>query len=211
MVLQSDRLFTFFLYICELYNLYINIYNMNEEIKQIAERLRGLRDVLDVSLEEMAGKCEISTDEYLKIESGSVDISVSLLHRISQAYGIELTTLMFGDEPKMSSYFVTRSGKGISVERTKAYKYQSLAAGFSKRKTDPFMVTVHPKPDGEPVFQNSHPGQEYNYVVSGRMLIQINGKDIILEEGDSIYFNSESPHGMKALDGKEVRFLAIIV
>lgn len=184
---------------------------MNEEIKQIAERLRGLRDVLDLSIEDVAGVCDISPAQYLDLESGTIDISVSVLHRISQAYGVELTTLMFGDEPKMSSYFVTRNGRGISVERTKAYKYQSLAAGFSKRKADPFMVTVHPKPDDEPIYQNSHAGQEYNYVISGRMHIQINGKDIILEEGDSIYFNSELPHGMKALDGKEVKFLAIIL
>ena len=184
---------------------------MNEEIKQIAERLKGLRDVLDISIEDVAGICGISPEEYLKLESGTVDISVSVLHRMSHAYGVELTTLMFGDEPKMSSYFVTRKGKGISVERTKAYKYQSLAAGFSKRKADPFMVTVHPKSDSESIYQNAHEGQEYNYVISGRMQIQINGKDIILEEGDSIYFNSELPHGMKALDGKEVRFLAIIL
>lgn len=184
---------------------------MNEEIKQIAERLKGLRDVLELSVDDVAGVCDISREKYLELESGTVDISVSVLHRISQAYGVELTTLMFGDEPKMSSYFVTRKGKGISVERTKAYKYQSLAAGFSKRKADPFMVTVHPKPDNESIYQNSHAGQEYNYVISGRMQIQINGKDIILEEGDSIYFNSELPHGMKALDGKEVKFLAIIL
>ena len=184
---------------------------MNEEIKQIAERLKGLRDVLELSVDDVAGVCGIAPEKYLELESGTVDISVSLLHRISQAYSVELTTLMFGDEPKMSSYFVTRKGKGISVERTKAYKYQSLAAGFSKRKADPFMVTVHPKPDNEPVYQNSHEGQEYNYVISGRMQIQINSKDIILEEGDSIFFNSELPHGMKALDGKEVKFLAIIL
>ena len=184
---------------------------MNEEIKQIAERLKGLRDVMDITVEDIAGVCGILQDEYLKLESGTVDISVSVLHRISHTYGVELTTLMFGDEPKMSSYFVTRKGKGISVERTKAYKYQSLAAGFSKRNADPFMVTVHPKPDSEPIYENSHAGQEYNYVISGRIQIRINGKDIILEEGDSIYFNSELPHGMKALDGEEVKFLAIIL
>ena len=184
---------------------------MNEEIKQIAERLKGLRDVLELTVDNVAEVCGISPEKYQELESGTVDISVSILHRISQTYDVELTTLMFGDEPKMSSYFVTRNGKGISVERTKAYKYQSLAAGFSKRKADPFMVTVHPKPDDEPIYQNSHAGQEYNCVISGRMQIQINGKDLILEEGDSIYFNSELPHGMKALDGKEVKFLAIIL
>jgi transcriptional regulator with XRE-family HTH domain len=184
---------------------------MNEQIKQIAARLAGLRDVLEVSAEEMAGACNLGTEEYLRLESGTADISVSVLHQIAHAYGIELTTLMFGDEPKMSAYFVTRKGKGIAVERTKAYKYQSLAAGFSKRKADPFMVTVHPKPADEPVYLNTHSGQEYNYVISGRLLLQINGKDLILEAGDSIYFNSELPHGMKALDGQNVCFLAIIL
>ncbi|MDR1102636.1 MAG: cupin domain-containing protein [Tannerella sp.] len=184
---------------------------MNEQIKQIAERLTGLRDVLEIGVEEMANVCNLSADEYLLLESGNVDISVSVLHRIAQAYGIELTVLMFGDEPKMSSYFVTRSGRGVAVERTKAYKYQSLAAGFSKRRADPFLVTVHPKPDGEPMYLNTHAGQEYNYVISGRLFFRINGKDLILEEGDSVYFNSELPHGMKALDGQTVTFLAVIM
>lgn len=184
---------------------------MNEQIKQIAERLVGLRDALEISVEEMAKSCNLTPEEYKRLESGTADVSVSLLHQIAQTYGIELTTLMFGDEPKMSSYFVTRKGKGVAVERTKAYKYQSLAAGFSKRKADPFMVTVHPKPDDEPIYLNSHAGQEYNYVINGRLLLQINGKELILEEGDSIYFNSELPHGMKALDNKDVRFLAVIL
>lgn len=184
---------------------------MNEQIRQIAERLAGLRDALEISPEEMAGVCNLSTDEYLLLETGTKDISVSLLHQIAQAYNIELTTLMFGDEPKMNSYFITRKGKGIAVERTKAYRYQSLAAGFTNRKADPFLVTVHPKPDDETVYLNSHPGQEFNLVLKGRLLLRINGKDLILEEGDSIYFNSELPHGMKALDGNKVRFLAVIL
>ncbi|MDR0430393.1 MAG: XRE family transcriptional regulator [Tannerellaceae bacterium] len=184
---------------------------MNEQIKQIAERLAGLRDALEITPGEMAAACHLTTDEYLKLESGTVDISVSILHQISQAYGVELTTLMFGDEPKMSSYFVTRKGKGIAVERTKAYKYQSLAAGFTNRKGDPFLVTVHPKPNNEAIYLNSHSGQEFNLVLKGRMRFHINGKDLILEEGDSVYFNSELAHGMQALDGEKVRFLAIIL
>ncbi len=184
---------------------------MNEQIKQIAARLAGLRDALELTPEEMGKECHLTPEQYLQLESGTVDISVSILHQIAQAYSVELTTLMFGDEPKMSSYFVTRKGKGIAVERTKAYKYQSLAAGFAGRKADPFLVTVHPKPEAEPIYLNAHPGQEYNMVLSGRLLLQINDKELILEEGDSIYFNSELPHGMKALNGEPVSFLAIIL
>jgi transcriptional regulator with XRE-family HTH domain len=184
---------------------------MNEQIKQIAARVAGLRDVLDVTQQEMANVCNLSIEDYRELESGNADISVSVLHRIAQAYGVELTTLMFGDEPKMNAYFVTRKGKGVSVERTKAYKYQSLAAGFSKRNADPFLVTVYPKSADEPIFLNTHDGQEYNYVISGRLQLQINGKDLILEAGDSVYFNSILPHGMRALDGDKVSFLAVIV
>lgn len=184
---------------------------MNEQIKQIAKRLTGLREALDISPEEIAKACNLSKEQYLLLESGEVDISVSVLHQIAQTYNIELTTLMFGSEPKMNSYFITRKGKGEVAERVKAYKYQSLAMGFSDRKADPFIVTVHPKPEGEPIHINTHDGQEFNLVISGRMLIQINGKDLILEEGDCIYFNSKLPHGMKALDNEEVRFLAIIL
>lgn len=184
---------------------------MNEQIKQIAERLAGLRDALEITPEEMAKVCNLTPEQYMKLESGTVDISVSVLHQISQAYGVELTTLMFGDEPKMSSYFITRKGKGIAVERTKAYKYQSACRrGLSVGKR-----SVHGyRPSGsrrDTDLSDSHPGQEYNMVLKGRMLLQINNKELILEEGDSIYFNSELPHGMKALDGEKVSFLAIIL
>jgi transcriptional regulator with XRE-family HTH domain len=184
---------------------------MNEQIIQIAERLRGLRDALDISIEEIANSCGINTDEYERAESGNEDISVGMLQKISRQYGISLDTLMFGEEPKMSTYFVTRAGKGTSIERTKAYKYQALAAGFRDRIADPFIVTIEPKPEGTPFHMNNHAGQEFNIVIEGRMEICIGEKILILETGDSIYFNAQLPHGMRALDGKTLKLLAIIM
>lgn len=184
---------------------------MDEQIKQIAERLRGLREVLELTAEEISHDCGISTEEYLRAESGEYDISVSMLQKVARKYGVALDALMFGEEPKMNSYFLTRAGKGISMERTKAYKYQSLAAGFINRIADPFIVTVEPKATDEPMCVNSHPGQEFNLVLEGRMMVNMDGKELILNEGDSLYFNSKLPHCMKALDGKTVRFLSVIM
>lgn len=184
---------------------------MDDKIKQIAERLRGLRDVLEITAEDIARDCEISAEEYRLAETGEYDISIGMLQKIARKYGIALDALMFGEEPKMSSYFLTRAGKGTSIERTKAYKYQSLAAGFINRTADPFIVTVEPTPDNEPIHYNSHSGQEFQLVLEGRMLVNIDGKELILNEGDSLYFNSKLPHGMKALNGKTVRFLAVIM
>ena len=184
---------------------------MSEQIKQIAARLRGLRDVLELTEQEVADACQLDVEEYREMEAGTRDLSVSTLQKISRNYGIALDVLMFGEEPKMSSYFLTRAGTGISVERRKAYKYQSLASGFRGRIADPFIVTVEPKPEGTPVQFNSHQGQEFNLVIEGQLLLNINGKELFLNPGDSLYFNSALPHGMLDLDGKPVKFLAIIM
>jgi transcriptional regulator with XRE-family HTH domain len=183
---------------------------MNKQIQEIAERLRGLRDLLDVSAEEMAGVCHVSNEEYIGYESGDNDIPVSALQNISKTYNVELTALLFGAEPHMKAFFLTRAGQGTAMERTRAYKYQSLAAGFVGRKADPFIVTVEPIPESNPMHLNSHNGHEFNYVLEGTMLLSIDGHELTLNKGDSLYFDSTRPHGMKALNGKPVKFLAII-
>jgi len=182
---------------------------MNKHIEQIAERLRGLRDALDMTAESVAGQCGITLEEYLKYESGKSDIPMSFLLTVAQNFGIELTALLSGEEPRMESYFLTRKGKGTAVERTKAYKYQALASGFKNAKAEPFEVCV--EPNDKSIHMNSHAGQEFNFLLEGTMQLRIGNNDLVLEEGDSIYFNSEIPHGMKAIGGKKVRFLAIIL
>ena len=87
--------------------------------------------------------------------------------------------LLFGEEPKMNSYYITRKGCGETVERRDWYKYQSLAAGFSNRKMEPFLVTVQPNPTAE-VHLSSHDGQEFNYVEQGVMELHIDGKIMTL-------------------------------
>jgi len=183
---------------------------MNNQLQEIAERLCGLRELMNVSAEEMAQVCHVSVGEYSGYESGDNDIPVSALQNISRKYNIELTALLFGAEPHMKAFYLTRAGQGTAMERTKAYKYQSLAAGFVGRKADPFIVTVEPAAENTPMHLNSHNGHEFNYVLEGSMLLSIDGHELTLHKGDSIYFDSTRPHGMKALNGKTVKFLAII-
>ncbi|MDD3404715.1 MAG: XRE family transcriptional regulator [Sphingobacteriia bacterium] len=182
---------------------------MDEQIKQIARRLAGLRDSLDLSIAEMAQSIAISQTEYAQYESGNFDIPMSVLCKIAQNFGVETSTLVSGTEPHAQAYFLTRKGKGASIERTKAYKYQDLASGFKNAKSTPFEVTV--EPNDNPMHLNQHEGQEFNYVLEGKLMLHIADSELILSEGDSIYFDAQKPHGMKALDNKEVRFLAIII
>ncbi len=184
---------------------------MEEQIKQIAMRLQGLRDALDLTPEEVASEVGVPVEQYKAMEKGETDLSVSTLQKIAIRFNVSLDELMFGEEPRMNAYFLTRRGTGISVERTKAYKYESLASGFRNRKGDPFIVTVEPKSEDTPIYYNAHTGQEFNLVIQGRLQLNINGKELILNPGDSLYFDSSLPHGMKALNGEPVRFLAIIM
>jgi transcriptional regulator with XRE-family HTH domain len=182
---------------------------MNTQIKQIAERLRGLRDALDLSLAQAAEKCGISETDYARYESGESDIPMSFICEVAETFGIETTALISGNDPHSEAYSVTRKGTGTSVERTKAYKYQSLAHGFRNAKVDTFEVTV--EPCDKPINLNTHSGQEFNLVLEGSMQLRIGANDITLHEGDSIYFDATKPHGMKALNGKKVKFLAVII
>ena len=184
---------------------------MEDQLKQIGERLRGLRDVLDLTAEEVAETIDISVEKYEKIEKGELDITISNLMKIAHKYGVSTEELIFAESPHMKSYFVVRKGQGMSIERTKAYKYQSLVGGFVNHKADVFIVTVEPKPGVRTIYKNSHPGQEFNLVLEGKMELYIGGKTIVLEEGDSIYFDSSKPHGMLAIGDKAVRFLAFTV
>ncbi len=194
----------------KLLTLRFKLYKAMYFIQQIAERLRGLRDALDLGLEDMAGQCGISAAQLEEYESGTVDIPVSFLHSLSSACGVEMTALMFGSEPNMNSYFITRAGRGVKVERTGAYSYQDLAAGFQHRVMAPFMVTVEPSRQEGPLALNSHEGQEFNYVVEGTLEITVAGKANVLNPGDTIMFDARKPHGMRAIGDTPVRMLAII-
>jgi len=183
---------------------------MEEQIKQIADRLREMREVLEIATDDAATTCAVTTEQYLNYESGEIDIPVSILHRMAQKYNFNLSSLLTGEEPLMHSYTLTRKDNGLSVDRQKAYKYQALAGNFQNRKADPFVVSVDPKENANVSF-NTHPGQEFNYLIEGKLKIFIGSKEMILEPGDSIYFDSGIPHGMLAMENKPAKFLAIIL
>lgn len=183
---------------------------INEQIKLMAMRLRSLREDVDMSAAELAEKCGVTPDDIIRYESEESDIPMNFLCNAATALGVEPLELFAGDAPTMTNYWLVRKGKGPVIERQKAYKYQALAMGFKHAKASPFIVTVDPKME-ETMHLNSHEGQEFNLVLKGTLLLNIGGKELILEPGDSIYFDALQPHGMRALNGEPARFFAIII
>jgi len=184
---------------------------MNEQIQLIAERIKELREIAGISAECFAQELNIEPALLLNYESGSTDIPVGFLFKVANRFNMELSALLRGDQPKLHVYAVVRKGKGLNVDRRRQYKYENLAYNFIQKRAEPFIVTVTPEAENLPLEFNSHPGQEFNYVLEGTLLVVVDGHEIILNEGDSVYFDSGYQHAMKALHNQPSRFLAIIV
>jgi len=182
---------------------------MSVQLQQIASRIRDLREIAGLSQEEAAQAFGIETDKYAAYEGGDQDIPVSFLYQIAGKFGVELTAILTGDEPRLHEYCLVRKGRGVDVERREEYKYQSLAFNFIHKKAEPFLVTA--EPDGEEIHLNRHPGQEFNYVLEGTLKIVLDGHELVLQAGDSLYFDATKDHGMQAVGEAPARFLAIIL
>ncbi len=184
---------------------------MKEKMKEIAQRVSELRELSDVNPDEMASYLKIPCETYISYEEGKNDIPASVLYEIAQKLKVDMGLLLTGEETRMHIFTVTRKDNGVRVERRKQYKYENLAEKFIHKKAEPFIVTVKPRIDEGKPNTNSHPGQEFNYIIKGSLKIYIHDNEINLEEGDSIFFDSSYEHAMEALNGKKAKFLAIIL
>ena len=184
---------------------------MKEQIQLIGARIKELREIEGISAESLARELNIESSQFSSFESGDTDIPVGFLYKVAHRFNIELSALLKGEEPKLHVYTIVRKGKGLNVERRKQYKYENLASNFIQKKAEPFIVTVEPIATNSQLEFNSHPGQEFNYVLEGTLMIVVDGHEIVLNSGDSIYFDSGYNHAMKALNNRQVRFLAVIV
>jgi len=179
---------------------------MQEKIKQVASRIRELREIFGVTPAELAGEFQVPEADYRLFESGTVDIPVGILYQIAQRFQVELTTLLTGEEPRLHTYALTRAGQGVSVDRRRDYQYRSLAYNFIHKRAEPFLVTVDPGPD----HFNSHPGQEFHYVLNGTLRVLLDQHELILEAGDSLYFDSSVAHSLTALNNAPAQLVAVI-
>jgi len=185
---------------------------MSDQIGQIAERMKELREVSGVTVESLAKHLGISAETYREYESGCIDMPVSLLYEIAGKFNVELTELLTGERPRLHTYSLTRKGKGVAVNRVEHYDYQSLALNFAHKHMEPLLVTIEPeKPSDPPMETNAHPGQEFDYMLDGTLAVTIDGHELVLNEGDALFFDSHYPHSMRALNDKPAQFVAVIL
>ena len=175
---------------------------MSDPVKQVAMRILDLREISDYTVDKMAEVLNVPVEEYRKYESGEVDMPISFLVMIGEVFHVDMTELLTGEAPRLNVLSVTRAGRG--QEETSChdqYVYRNLAYNFVGRKIEPMYVVVAPE-DNKTLTPNSHDGQEFDYILSGTMHIVIGKNDVVLHPGDSVYYDSRTPHAMEAVGGE---------
>jgi len=181
---------------------------MNEKVKQIANRLKEIREISDFSVDEIVSRLSINKDDYLSYEKSGENIPISVLYELANIYGVDMTEILTGKSARLDNYCVVKKGHSLGIDRYPGYHFESLAYKFKHKIMEPLMVTVMPNEKEMKLI--THPGQEFNYVVQGTIMVIIDDEEVKLEEGECIYFNPELPHGQKALNGKTAKFLTVI-
>ena len=190
-----------------------NMTGMAYKMKEVAGRIRELRQITGISVEEMAKRTDLTVDEYLACEAGQRDLNVAFLYRCTLSFGVDMGDLLEGHSPKLRSYALTRKGEGQRIEEAHHMVGYNLAADFRNRIALPLYMELAYRPGAEyeDIELTTHEGQECDIVIRGHMRVQIGGKAEVLHPGDCIYYDSATPHGMIAVDGEDCAFYAIVL
>ena len=187
--------------------------DLKTQLNEVATRIRTLREIMGISEEDMAKKTDLSLEDYRKFESGTADFSFTFIYKCAKHLRVDPTDLIKGESPTLSNFSLTRAGEGLPITRRKGFKYINMAPLFKQKTAEPFFVEMpYSKADAEGEIKlSTHEGQEFDVMLTGTMKFRIDNHTEVLYPGDSIYYNSASPHGMVALSEGGATFYAIIL
>ena len=179
-----------------------------ENLKDLGERLQGLREACDVSRHTMAEELGVDIDTYRSWEETGEEIPISAIYHMARKFNVDLTEILTGTAPKLDTYHLVRRGETEEVERFPGYHYEDMASRYARKIMQPLLVILDPC--DEPAELVCHDGQEFNYVLEGSLILTFGDRDIQLDAGDSIYFNPEHPHGQRCGGDVPAKFVTII-
>ncbi len=187
--------------------------NIDLKIQEMARRIRELREIEGFSLEDMAKSTGVTVEEYEKCENGLSDLNFAFIYRCASALNVNVTDIIEGYSPNLKSYTVTRSGAGQEIAKAHGMTYQNMAYAFKNRIAEPLFVrSVYDEAaQTRDIELTTHEGQECDIVIDGHLMVQVGEHKELLGPGDSIYYNSDTPHGMIAAGGKDCAFYAIVL
>ena len=181
---------------------------MEEQLKEMGQRLAELREIKGFTQRQVADNLNMSLEEYVAYEDGKKDFSFSFMYNVASMFEIDVFNLLSGNSPTLTDCAIVRKGHEFFIKKEGVYDYKHLAYTFKDKKAEPFFVVSMDKGDNE---LHTHSGQEFNFVLSGSMELNIGKLSYELHKGDSVYFNASIPHAIKVLGDKPVKFLAVVI
>ncbi len=186
---------------------------LNSKIKEMAGRIKALREIEGLTPAEVAEKTGVAEDEYNRYEAGEKDLNFAFIYRCAKIFGVNVTEIIEGDSPRLKSYTLTRAGAGQEIANAHGMTYYNMPYAFRNRTAEPLFVCSKYDEDAQTreIDLTTHEGQECDIVIEGNLMVQIGEHKEVLGPGDIIYYNSDTPHGMIAVNGKDCKFYAIVL
>ena len=189
------------------------ITGLDFKIKEMAKRIKELREIENLTTAQMAQKTAVTEQEYIACENGESDLNFAFIYRCANVFNVDVTDIIEGYSPKLKSYTVTRRGEGQRIEKAHGMTYYNLAAAFKNRIAEPLYVksVYSEEAQQRDIELTTHSGQECDLIIAGHLKVQVGEHKVVLGPGDSIYYDSSTPHGMIAVEGEDCEFYAIVL
>jgi mannose-6-phosphate isomerase-like protein (cupin superfamily) len=180
----------------------------NYDISELGQRIKGIREACDVTTHEMAEDLGITVEQYRAYEDTGADVPISVIFHMGNKFGVDMTEILTGVRAKLDTYQLVRRGEGRTVDRTEGYAFEDLAWLYSQKIMQPLLVSL--QPGGHDTDLVAHKGQEFNMVLEGAMKFSFDTQSFILNAGDCIYFNAETPHSQACASNVKTVFVTVI-
>ena len=182
-------------------------------IKEVAERIRLLREDCDLTMQEMADATGRTVAEYAAQESGEQDLSFTFLYKCAKVLGVDVIELLTGETPHLKGYSLVRAGDGLSIKRRAGFEYLHKAPHLGNKLAEPFVVTAPylEEEQDKPIHLSYHKGMELDYIISGKLRFAYEENIEEVGPGDTLMYDSGRGHGMIAIGGEPCVFLAIVM
>lgn len=187
---------------------------VNEGVR-IGAAVKALREKKRLTVNDVAAKTGLSKTLLTQIEDGETIPPVATLLKLAGSFNVGMAAFFeSGTEPETVS--VTRKGERVRIKKRPHhhegevdYVYESLETKKPDKHMEPFLVEFMPMETTDMVF-TSHKGEEFLYLLTGKLEFRSDERVEVLQPGDSIYFESERNHSFRSLDGKPARGIVVV-
>jgi transcriptional regulator with XRE-family HTH domain len=181
--------------------------NRDDLAKSIGRKLKEFRKSMGMTTKRLAEETGLSAPLISRIENGLVMPSVPSLEMLSNVLKTDIG--YFFQKNEAQEYVVSRNGKRTVGITKRGYRTELLAEGMRDRFMEPVIMILKGKDQEKEVPLATHEGQEFSYVLEGKVEVTLGTKKYILTKGDAAYWKGSTPHKGISLSKKPAKTLNI--